>query len=249
MSKKIEEIIIQFESIIQKEFPELIREDIEKESLKIRFIKQLIQLSNIYNDSDEKYQKKIQFIEDLIIIIYGDYEKYILNGGDTIIISDSKELMKNFLNYHIEKNQYTLVFKILENLISIYLKIILEDKIDFEYYNSIYNLKEFIINNKWNKNQEIIKLCLIKLDEKFKIGNLTFIKCCLISLNPLNKKIFYDFIVDNYLNEHYKEKLININTFDTISFYSYLIKKIEDLNNNIEQILNQIKKKKKSNLL
>ncbi len=137
----------------------------------------------------------------------------------------------------------------MENLISIYIKIILEDKIDFEYYNSIYNLKEFIINNKWNKNQEIIKLCLIKLDEKFKIGNLNFIKYFLISLNPLNKKSFYDFIVDNYLNEHYKEKLININTFDTISIYSYLIKKIEDLNNNIEQILNQIKKKKKSNLL
>ena len=234
MSKKIEEIIIQFESIIQKEFPELIREDIEKESLKIRFIKQLIQLSNIYNDSDEKYQKKIQFIEDLIIIIYGDYEKYILNGGDTIIISDSKELMKNFLNYHIEKNQYTLVFKILENLISIYLKIILEDKIDFEYYNSIYNLKEFIINNKWNKNQEIIKLCLIKLDEKFKIGNLTFIKYFLIGLNPLNKEIFYNFVVDNYLNLKYNETLLNINTFDTISFYSYLIKIIEDLNNNIE---------------
>ena len=234
MSKKIEEIIIQFESIIQKEFPELIREDIEKESLKIRFIKQLIQLSNIYNDSDEKYQKKIQFIEDLIIIIYGDYEKYILNGGDTIIISDSKELMKNFLNYHIEKNQYTLVFNILENLISIYLKIILEDKIDFEYYNSIYNLKEFIINNKWNKNQEIIKLCLIKLDEKFKIGNLTFIKYFLIGLNPLNKEIFYNFVVDNYLNLKNNETLININTFDTISFYSYLIKIIEDLNNNIE---------------
>ncbi len=245
MSNKIEEIILEFESIIQKEFPELIKEDIEKEPFKIRFIKKLIQLSNIYNELDEKYQKKNQFIEDLIIIIYGDYEKYILNGGDIIIISDSKDLMKNFLNYHIEKNQYSLILNILENLISIYIKIILEDKIDFEYYNSIYNLKEFIINNKWNKNQEIIKLCLMKLDEKFKIGNLTFIKYFLIGLNPLNKEIFYNFVVDNYLNEKYNETLININTFDTISFYSYLIKIIEDLNNNIEINIKSNKEKEK----
>ena len=38
MSKKIEEIILEFESIIQKDFPELIKEDIEKEPFKIRFI-------------------------------------------------------------------------------------------------------------------------------------------------------------------------------------------------------------------
>ena len=233
MSKKIEEIILEFERIIQKEFPELIKEEVEKEPLQIRFIKKLIQLSNIYSDADEKYQKKIQFIEDLIIIIYGDYEKYILNGGDTIIISDSKDLLKNFLNYHIEKNQYSLVLKILEDLISIYIKIILEDKIDFEYYNSIYNLKEFIIKNKWNKSQEIIKLCLGKLDEKFKIGNLIYIKYFLIGLNPLNKEIFYDFVSDNFLNEKLKEN-INMNNFDTISFYSYLIKIIEDLSNNSE---------------